>query len=39
MNSAIQRLNKEICEDYTVSIVCDRSRILDLYKEEEVGEQ
>ena len=38
MNSAIQRLNKEICEDYTVSIVCDRSRMLDLYEEGEVEE-
>ena len=38
MNPTIQRLNKEICEDYTVSIVCDRSRMLDLYEEGEVEE-
>ena len=38
MNTAIQSLNEKICEDYTVSIICDRSRILDLYEEGELEE-
>tara|TARA_B100000900_G_C20160658_1_gene545793 strand:- start:130 stop:585 length:456 start_codon:yes stop_codon:yes gene_type:complete len=38
MNPTIQKLNDTICEDYTVSIVCDRSTILDSYEEGELEE-
>jgi len=38
MNPTIQKLNAAICEDYTVSIVCDRSIILDAYEEGELEE-
>lgn len=38
MNSALQELNKKICEEYTVEISCDRSKIRDVYNEGEVEE-
>ena len=38
MNPTIQKLNSVICEDYTVSIVCGRSTILDSYEEGELEE-
>ncbi len=34
-DTAIQRLNEVICKDYTVSIICDRSKMLDSYEEGE----
>ena len=38
MSPAFQRLNKAICEEYTVNISCDRSRVLDVYEEGELDE-
>ena len=38
MSSAIEDLNKKICEEYTVEISCDRSKILDVYEEGELEE-
>ena len=35
MSSAIEDLNKKICEEYTVEISCDRSKMLDIYNKEE----
>ena len=35
MNSAIQKLNGVICEEYVIEITCDQSHIIDRY---EVGE-
>ena len=38
MNTAIQRLNNKICEEYTIEITCDRSHIIDRYEEGEIEE-
>ena len=38
MSPALQRLNNAICEEYTVNISCDRSRVLDVYEEGELDE-
>ena len=38
MSAAIQELNNKICEEYTVEIRCDRSKIRDVYEEGEVEE-
>lgn len=38
MSSALQELNRRICEEYTVEISCDRSRVRDVYEEGEVEE-
>mgnify|MGYP001272370326 FL=1 len=38
MNTAIQRLNEKICEEYTVEIACDQSHIIDRYEEGELEE-
>ena len=38
MNSVIQRLNEEICSEYTIEITCDQSHIIDKYEEGEVEE-
>ena len=36
MESAIEKLNNKICEEYTVEISCDRSKMRDVYEEGEV---
>ena len=38
MNSAIQRLNNKICEEYTIEVTCDQSHIIDRYEEGEIEE-
>ena len=38
MNTAIQRLNNKICEEYTIEVTCDQSHIIDRYEEGEVEE-
>ena len=38
MNTAIQRLNEKICEEYTIEVTCDQSHIIDKYEEGEVEE-
>ena len=38
MNTAIQRLNSKICEEYTVEVTCDQSHIVDRYEEGELEE-
>ena len=38
MNPAIQRLNEEICSEYTIEISLDQSHIIDRYEEGEVEE-
>ena len=38
MNTAIQRLNDKICEEYTIEVTCDQSHITDRYEEGEVEE-
>ena len=38
MNTAIQRLNNKICEEYTIEVTCDQSHIIDKYEEGEVEE-
>lgn len=38
MNPEIQRLNKKICEEYTIEVTCDRSHIIDTYDQGEVKE-
>ena len=38
MNPAIQRLNEEICSEYTIEITCDQSHIIDRYEEGEIEE-
>ena len=38
MNTAIQRLNNKICEEYTIEVTCDRSHIVDTYDQGEEAE-
>ena len=38
MNTAIQRLNSKICEEYTIEVTCDRSHIVDTYDQGEEAE-
>lgn len=38
MNTAIQRLNQKICEEYTIEVTCDQSHIIDRYEEGESEE-
>ena len=38
MSSAIEDLNKKICEEYTVEISCDRSKMRDSFEEGELEE-
>ena len=38
MNTAIQRLNETICQEYTIEISLDQSHIIDRYEEGEVEE-
>ena len=39
MNTAIQRFNKKICEEYTIEVTCDQSHIIDRYEEGELEEE
>ena len=38
MNSAIQRLNETICQEYTIEVSCDQSHIIDRFEEGELEE-
>lgn len=38
MNSAIQRLNETICQEYTIEVTCDQSHIIDRFEEGELEE-